>query len=195
MHNLSIKHILFFLSTGLMAVLMIACQKEGCTDPWSINFSPEAKKDDGSCRKPARWTLTGIDLTLLTDSDEDGVQWDEQGLPDCFFTISAFGTTITSPVFNDVAVGEHIHYDLDPTVSILMEDLAYAVVSIKLHDADPGGSVLMSGGTISFLAAAPRYYSSPYGHTFVNRLPLQNELSDNGYHNSAVQMTAIIDWE
>lgn len=41
-----IKKIVVF--TAVVA-LMIACKKEGCTDESAINYSAEAKKDDGSC--------------------------------------------------------------------------------------------------------------------------------------------------
>ncbi len=45
--------------TIFSAVLMIAllasfssCRKKGCTDPNSLSYNPEAKKDDGSCTTP-----------------------------------------------------------------------------------------------------------------------------------------------
>lgn len=44
-----------FTSLVIVAVAMIAmgtlssCQTEGCTDPNSLNYNPDAKKDDGSC--------------------------------------------------------------------------------------------------------------------------------------------------
>jgi len=41
-----IKKIIVFTAA---ATLMIACKKEGCTDESAINYSAEAKKDDGSC--------------------------------------------------------------------------------------------------------------------------------------------------
>ena len=39
----------------LFAVLLVntGCKKEGCTDPDSINYDSEAKKDDGSCEYEA----------------------------------------------------------------------------------------------------------------------------------------------
>lgn len=32
-----------------VGVMTVSCKKEGCTDPEAINYSEEAKKDDGSC--------------------------------------------------------------------------------------------------------------------------------------------------
>ncbi|PKR81479.1 DUF4856 domain-containing protein [Brumimicrobium salinarum] len=32
------------------AAMLVACKKEGCTDETAINYSSEAKKDDGSCK-------------------------------------------------------------------------------------------------------------------------------------------------
>ena len=35
-------------------VLLGSCAKEGCTDPYSIGYNPEATKDDGSCSDQRR---------------------------------------------------------------------------------------------------------------------------------------------
>ncbi len=36
----------------LLIIGVIACKKEGCTDPNATNYDPNAKKDDGSCIQP-----------------------------------------------------------------------------------------------------------------------------------------------
>lgn len=36
----------------LLFATLIACKKEGCTDPNATNYDPNAKKDDGSCIQP-----------------------------------------------------------------------------------------------------------------------------------------------
>lgn len=33
----------------VMGIALVSCKKEGCTDPTALNYSEEAKKDDGSC--------------------------------------------------------------------------------------------------------------------------------------------------
>jgi hypothetical protein len=38
---------------AIVSVGMSGCRKEGCTDPLSSNYDPDAKKDDGSCIYPA----------------------------------------------------------------------------------------------------------------------------------------------
>lgn len=43
-----IKRTLFLMMLGL-SVITSSCVKKGCTDPQAINYSPQAKKDDGSC--------------------------------------------------------------------------------------------------------------------------------------------------
>lgn len=40
------KHIYILLFGSL---IIISCKKEGCTDPTALNYSSDAKKDDGSC--------------------------------------------------------------------------------------------------------------------------------------------------
>lgn len=47
---------LFLIALTLLS--LAGCKKEGCTDPLSTNFDPEAKVDDGSC------TYTASTLTL-----------------------------------------------------------------------------------------------------------------------------------
>lgn len=41
------KKVLIF--SLIAIVLLVSCKKKGCTDPTAINYSSEAKKDDGSC--------------------------------------------------------------------------------------------------------------------------------------------------
>lgn len=58
------KHISKLVSMKIDKILMIAvmaaflggfssCKKKGCTDPNSLAYNPEAKKDDGSCTSPS----------------------------------------------------------------------------------------------------------------------------------------------
>jgi len=41
-----------FLMLLVVATSVVACRKEGCTDPAATNFNQDAKKDDGSCIYP-----------------------------------------------------------------------------------------------------------------------------------------------
>lgn len=40
------------------ALTLVACKKEGCTNPNAINYNAEAKKDDGSCQLPTEGKVT-----------------------------------------------------------------------------------------------------------------------------------------
>ncbi len=81
------KKINSILMVILFAVLLVntGCKKEGCTDPDSINYDSEAKKDDGSCEYIASavfWfneatsdSLLAYDVTSFTifvDDEEVG---------------------------------------------------------------------------------------------------------------------------
>jgi hypothetical protein len=44
------KKVLLFLGVTLALTTVASCRKEGCTDPDSINYNADAKKDDGSCQ-------------------------------------------------------------------------------------------------------------------------------------------------
>lgn len=49
---------------------MASCKKkEGCTDPISISYDPEAKKDNGSCE----YGGTGGNITLVAKPEHHGV--------------------------------------------------------------------------------------------------------------------------
>lgn len=37
----------------IFEVSIISCRKSGCTDPMSLSFDSDAKKDDGSCTYPS----------------------------------------------------------------------------------------------------------------------------------------------
>ena len=51
------KH--FILLTALLSVGLISCKKKGCTDPTAVNYSSEAKKDDGTCNYVPTILITG----------------------------------------------------------------------------------------------------------------------------------------
>ena len=74
------KSILF----ALMAIVTLAsCKKEGCTDPEALNYSSEAKKDDGSCTyaqdepTPPASTLVLIGTGTTTSNESVSLYADE----------------------------------------------------------------------------------------------------------------------
>ena len=50
-------------------LLLGSCDKEGCTNPNSINYNPDATTDDGSCQIP---TLSTIPLIFSGQTVESG---------------------------------------------------------------------------------------------------------------------------
>ena len=42
----------FFFFVGIMPLIMMSCQNEGCTNPQATNFNEEATLDDGTCYLP-----------------------------------------------------------------------------------------------------------------------------------------------
>ncbi len=51
------KH--FILLTALLSVGLISCKKKGCIDPTAVNYSADAKKDDGTCNYVPTILITG----------------------------------------------------------------------------------------------------------------------------------------
>lgn len=41
--------LIFFLCLPVLCFAILSCKKKGCTDPYSINYNDDAKKDNGSC--------------------------------------------------------------------------------------------------------------------------------------------------
>lgn len=61
--------VLTVLAGTCFALMLTGCKKDGCTDATASNFNPDAKKDDGSCKKgnvDSRDQLIGN--YLITDS-------------------------------------------------------------------------------------------------------------------------------
>jgi hypothetical protein len=40
---------ILFAAMATVTLTLVSCKKEGCTDPTALNYSSEAKKDDGTC--------------------------------------------------------------------------------------------------------------------------------------------------
>lgn len=53
---------------AMVALFLFSCKKEGCTDPTALNYSEEAKKDDGSCKYPTAGENTKIVTGHITEN-------------------------------------------------------------------------------------------------------------------------------
>ena len=54
---------------GALALTFTSCKKEGCMDPTALNYSEEAKKDDGSCEYEQGPAYTIPSTYIFTDAD------------------------------------------------------------------------------------------------------------------------------
>ncbi|MCR9173172.1 MAG: hypothetical protein NXI10_11795 [bacterium] len=54
------------LATIACSVVLFSCKEEGCTDPFAINYSADAEKDDGSCVLEGR-VLVWFNAATATD--------------------------------------------------------------------------------------------------------------------------------
>lgn len=61
------KH--FILLTALLSVGLISCKKKGCIDPTAVNYSSEAKKDDGTCNYVPTILVTGSSTMTISVGD------------------------------------------------------------------------------------------------------------------------------
>ncbi|MEY3592735.1 MAG: hypothetical protein RLZZ38_1726 [Bacteroidota bacterium] len=53
------KTLSLFAVTALLLGTATSCKKKGCTDPSAVNYSTEAKKDDGTCKFAPSITVNG----------------------------------------------------------------------------------------------------------------------------------------
>lgn len=123
-------------------MLFVSCMKGGCIDEYALNYSSEAKSDNGSCIYPTQVSITGVRLTYLTISDTDGTFWDNTSTVDLYIQIeNAASETLlkTTSKIDDVAT---IEWELNPAVVITDDDFS-ASTSIYIYDEDSDEDDLM----------------------------------------------------
>lgn len=113
---------LFILIVLFGAIVFSSCsKKEGCTDPSSINYDPNAEKDNGTClyKVPTTPVATSGSLTFT-------------------FAHHFAGTTVTSADFN---LFNYVNAN-DDTLSI--SKLRYLISDIRLYKSN-GDSIMING--------------------------------------------------
>ena len=174
---------------------MTACEKEGCTNPRALNYSTEAEKDDGSCKKPTKCILKGIDLQLLAPAGDSGVEWESGGLPDCFIEIRSNLDSViaTTPVKNDIPIGEIVHYSFEPALVFDIPELPMQnSFTVRIFEHDDTSDTQMAISVV-YNTDLHYNYSDYSGESFYRRRQLTNFWM--GGCNEQVCMTAILEWE
>ena len=66
----------FFIYLPILCLAILSCKKQGCTDPYSINYNDDAKKDNGSCEyisnclyRTLNKSFTELDLGDINNCD------------------------------------------------------------------------------------------------------------------------------
>lgn len=180
---------------AIIAGLMTACEKEGCTDMRSLNFSAEADKDDGSCIRPTKCILKGIDLQILSPTGDMGVVWESDGLPDCFIEIRSNLDSViaTTPVISDIPIGEIVHYSFEPDLVFDIAELPMQnSFSVRVFEHDDTSNTQMALSVL-YNTNLLYFFNDYSGETFYHRRRLTNFWM--GGYNEQVCMTAILEWE
>jgi len=107
------KSIIFILALATSFALFTGCsKKKGCTDPISVNYDPDAEKDDGTCE----YAGSGGDVTLSLFPQHHGVAIVSSGThPDsAFIKFNATNSPGTAGNLYDIVLAgdsgeEHVH--------------------------------------------------------------------------------------
>lgn len=124
----------------ITVVFFSGCKKEGCTDNNALNYSIASKKDDGTCVFPKQLRIKSIELKLLSASNENGVEWDEDGLPDCFFKIynENTGLIYTTEIKSVDSLHKAIVYNIEPNIILPIDSIGtdFNMLRFVLEDDD-----------------------------------------------------------
>lgn len=188
-----------FISILLFAIVLSSCKKKGCTDGTALNFSVEAQEDDGSCEKATMIILKSLELKVLKTVDDDGVEWDVNGLPDCFLRVNYNGVIYESEVENDVDTESIVVYKFEPNYVVYIDSItetAYPSFSFGVYDKDSTSNKLMASSSyVIFPQTIPAYNNNSLSYFFFyQRVKLANH-SVNGNYNHHVSMTVNFEWK
>ena len=179
------------LITFLVVLVLLAssCEKKGCTDEYALNFSANAEKDDGSCYSWSQCQIKSVELTVISDTSENGVEWDNDGLPDCFININYTNYTavLETDVRNEVNIGEKVVYNLYP--ALIIYNSSSQTYWFSVYDKDSTSSLLMGEANFK-LPKIPVYANSTKPSTlFQKRIKLKNVSN-----NKLISVTLVVEW-
>lgn len=181
------------IALGLTAVLFTTgCKKEGCTDPLSTNYDPDAKEDDGSCE----YTTAAVSLhfthmvgnqpysTATTYTDADGRQYK---LTTARFYLSEAGLHTAAghehlEEYTQVVAGTE-HYEMGSVPAGSYEELEFSIgVDSAANHSDP--TTYASGHALAATSSTFDHWSWNSGYIF---------LKVEGLADTSATMTGTID--
>lgn len=122
----------FYTLIGIPAICILlasSCKHEGCTDPLSTNYDPEAKVDDGSCTYAAPTLAVHFDHVVGTQPFSTATVYTDQAGKRFQFTTARFYTS--KPVLHsgggDIALDKYLHV-------IAGEDATYPIGEVAAGD-------------------------------------------------------------
>ncbi|MFT6923920.1 MAG: hypothetical protein ACJA1C_002940 [Crocinitomicaceae bacterium] len=149
---------------AIISLAFVSCKKEGCTDPTAINYSEEAKKDDGSCTfeaVPAPEPALTLIGTATTSTNETVKVYAEEALSTGYSGIYTEVTddngvivddaTVTYAPLMDMGTMQHACPVIQPTFDAI-ENQYRGVVIFQM--ASMAGTwtldVIVNGNPVSF---------------------------------------------
>ncbi len=156
----------------------------------AINYSLDAGKDDGSCRMPEQLRIKGVELKLTKSTNESGVEWDSQGLPDCYIVLGMSGASYETEVVNDIPIGVTVVYEFQQDIVIPLDTMGtHFFVDFYVRDKDDNGSTTMASPSL-YLSTTPSYKNIIGNEVdFRKRVPLGN------YSLNGMSVIALLEWE
>ena len=180
---------IFLLAIVSVAVLS-SCKKEGCTDPMSLNYDPDAGKDDGSCVSVSaqhKALLTDITATWCGPCGSWGAPEFNAAVEanhDNAVPMALHASSSGDPMYNQTAyaIANGMGFGGYPTLSVDLEgdywNAASLTSAIQAVNASPtvGGSVAsmrVNGGTLEIDAMAS-FFETTTGEFYLGVYIMEN---------------------
>lgn len=172
----------------LFAFTLTSCKKQGCTDKTAINYTIDANSDDGSCYHPKFLRIKNITLKVISNTNENGDEWDENGLPDCSIGIVGL---YESEVIDDVELLENVVFKVEPNILIPLDQSNNQFIDFYVLENDTNSSTIMANPHIYLNEFPYSGYSNIHPYVYYNKLIT---LENNDLFKS-VLITAEVEWE
>ncbi len=132
-----IKNKTIFLFLGI-ALVNIGCSKKGCIDTDALNYTADAKKDDGTCIYPSKAIIKSITLKNFPNVDDFGNSWDNTSLADPFVSIENIALEVLHQTNPKIDETPEIIWGVTP--NLIIQENSFST-SLILYVYDEDGSV------------------------------------------------------